>query len=163
MKMLLIALVFLVGCQKSDDTTQIRALFAEVAESAQKHDISGMMEHATKDFAAHPGAQTQDEVRPVLFIMMRRLGTFQVKYPDIHPEISADGRTATVKVPILLAKIQDVQDGQDAQEDTADPKAWADAMRDKFGDPYYFGFRLKKVSGKWKVWQAHVTGTRSLL
>lgn len=160
MKMLLIALVFLVGCQKSDDTTQIRALFAEVAESAQTHDIAGMFDHATKDFAAHPGAQTQDEVRPVLFIMMRRLGTFQVKYPDIHPEISADGRTATVKIPILLAK---TQAEQDVQQDTADPKAWADAMRDKFGDPYYFEFRLKKVSGKWKVWQARVTGTRSLL
>ena len=157
---LLIVLVFLGGCKESDDVAQIRALAAEVAETAQKQDISGMMEHVTKDFVAHPGAQTQSEVRPALFIILRQFGQFEVKYPDLHPKFSSDGLNATVKVPIVIAK---TQTEEDVAEDTSDPEAWAAAMRARFGDPYYFEFRLKKVGGKWKVWQAHVTGTRSIL
>ena len=148
--------VALAGCEKPDDVTQIRTIVLDIVDRAQAHDISGMMEHATRDFSASPGSHDEQKVRGVLLISFRRLGKFQLKHPEPGIKLGKDARTATVSLPFLV--VREGQEMPDLSSVTNDPAAWLDQAQTAVGDPYTVKMDLTKTGDGWKVREAEISG-----
>lgn len=162
--LLLLAITLaLVSCDdKQDDRALITARVAEIADLAERHDISGMMELTTRDYVANPGGRDSQDVRGVLLIALRRYGTFQIRHPEPSIDLDDSKKRASVTVPFLV--VREGEDFPDADLDqvTDDPEAWAKEVGEAVGDPYYLELSVRKVDGDWLVYKSTIRGTKSV-
>ena len=156
--LLVVTVAFIFGCEKPDDIAQIRAIVLQIGESAERHDINGMLEHATNDFTANPGNSDEQRVRGVLLISLRRYGKFQVKHPEPGIRLGKDKNTADVSLPFLI--VREGQQMPDLSSVADDPAAWLDQVGDAVGDPYTLELDFTKTGDGWKIRSAEISGTK---
>lgn len=148
------------ACDEKDDVALIEDVCEEIVVSAEKHDISGMMEHATDRFRGYPGARNEQDVRQLLFVAFRRYGEFDVVHPRFKVRLEPDAKAASVSVPFTIVREGESLDRAGLDELVASPDQWVDAVSEAVGDPYYLDMKFVKTGDDWKVRRADITGSQ---
>ncbi|MBN2342585.1 MAG: hypothetical protein JXX29_18865 [Deltaproteobacteria bacterium] len=147
------------GCEPEDDEQAIRALVAQAAERAEKHDISGLFDLATQTFVANPGSNDRRSSKAMLMIMFRRYGAFHIAYPVFGVDIASSRLEADVSVPFVV--VREGQTVPDIREFVEQPGKWLEEAS-KAADPFMLNAHLLKSDGEWKVDAVRITGRRSV-
>ncbi len=129
-------------------------LIQEGARLAEAHDIGGMMDLTMADFTADPGGHPRKEARRILFVMLKRYGSFRILYPQPSVKLSEDEQSASVKMNFLIA--QKEQSLPELELLYEDPTTWL-ATVDKSADLYTLSMELRYISGNWLLQKARIT------
>jgi hypothetical protein len=140
-------------CGEKDDVTAIRGLIKKGADHAEKHDIKGILELASKDLKVSPGDADRREVQRILWLAFRHYGDLKVAYPRPSVEISKDGRHASAQFPFLIVKKD--QSLPQLKDLVNDPQRWVQEVGER-ADLYRLKLSLSKSSGDWLVDQAQI-------
>lgn len=147
-------LLLLFACAKTAREEAVYQLIQQGVQLAQAHDLGGMMDLTRDDFTAGPGEHSRQEVRRILFVMLKRYGKFRILYPKPAVTLSEDELFASVKMNFIIA----TKDQNFAELDLLyqDPATWL-ATVDKRVDLYTLSMELRFESGNWLVQQARIT------
>jgi hypothetical protein len=146
-------------CETPDDETQIRALVAQGAQLAEKHDLGALIELTTADFVARPQHLDRQSVKGVLLLAFRRYGRFKIRHPRPEVELDPAGGAATATLPFVI--VRQGRQVPDLAELYEDPKEWLAEMIE-LADIYYLELGLTKEDDQWLVRRATLRGLKSL-
>jgi hypothetical protein len=156
---LFLACVLCPACSKTDDSEKIRSVIARGAALAEAHDISGILELATRDVRATPMDLDRRGIKGVLWRTFNYYGPLDILYPRPAVEVEADGHAATARFPFLIVKkghpVPDLKRLRD------NPMAWIEALGET-ADLYRLRLSFARQGGAWRVRQASLerfTGT----
>ena len=142
------------ACAKTDREKEVYQLIEQGVESAEKHNLSELMQITKDGFTAGPGNRSRQEVRRILFVVFKRFGEFTIHYPKPSVKMSVDENAAIVKMNFLMASKDSVF--PELKLFYEDLSAWIDTV-DKRADIYALTMELEYVSGSWLVTKATIT------
>lgn len=154
-----VAWAIFVACSSSDDGEKIRSLIAKGAALAEAHDITGILELASKDVRAMPMDLDRRGIKGVLWRTFNYYGPLKVLYPRPGIELKDDVNEASATFPFLIVKKEQRIPGLEKLRD--DPMAWLEAIGET-ADLYRIRLQLTQQDGNWLVAQAFLerfTGT----
>jgi hypothetical protein len=147
----LLVLGCILSCSSGDETAEIRELIKRGATLGEEHDISGLINLTSDDFAALPGNLDRRETRRILWLAFRHYGSFKVLYPLPSVDLKPDRRNASAVFPFLILR-------KDAsfpklKELYEDPQKWLEEVGEN-ADLYRLKLQLIKRDGRWMSRQA---------
>jgi len=152
---LVLSLSFLTACSRTPGEEAIYQLVEDGVNMAESHDLGGMLNLLEDGFIGGPGNYSKQEVRRILFVMLKRYGKFRILYPRPSIQLSEDGHVAIVKMNFLIASKQ--QPFPELDLLYSEPTAWLAAV-DKSADLYTLSMELDVESGEWLLRKARITG-----
>ena len=145
------------ACSQEDDVAAIRALIQKGAALTEAHDISSLMELASEDIVALPGAHNRLEIKRILWLALRRYGQIRVLYPKPSVDLSTEGDRASCAMFLLIVKkdrvIPELKDLYD------DPQGWLETVGDN-ADLYQLKLEWLKTDSRWLVKKARLDAFR---
>jgi len=141
------------SCAERDDVRAIRTLIKQGAVLAEKHDIGGTLELASKDLQALPGALDRRQVRGVLWRAFKYYGALKVIYPRPAVDVEKDSAHALARFPFLIVKKEHSLPKLEALYN--DPQGWLDEVGEN-ADLYRLKLDLVKNGGGWLVKEVHL-------
>ena len=148
-----IAVLCMASCAERDDVRAIRTLIERGAVLAEKHDIGGILELASEDLQALPGALDRRQVRGVLWRAFKYYGALRVIYPRPAVDVEKDSDHALARFPFLIVKKEHSLPKLEALYN--DPPGWLDEVG-KNADLYRLKLDLIKNGGGWLVNEVHL-------
>ncbi len=152
---LILSLSVLTACSRTPGEEAIYQLVEDGVSMAESHDLGGMINLLEDGFIAGPGNHSKQEVRRILFVMLKRYGKFRILYPRPSIQLSDDEQGAIVKMTLLIASKQ--QPFPELDLFYSEPTAWLAAV-DKSADLYTLSMELGIESGEWLLRKARITG-----
>lgn len=141
------------ACSQEDDVTAIRAIVQRGASLAEAHDISALMELATDDIVAQPGAYNRLAIKRIIWMALKHYGQIKILYPKPSVALSTEENRASCGVLFLIVKkdrvVPDLKDLYD------DPKGWLQTVGDN-ADLYRLELEMRKTDGRWRVRKARL-------
>lgn len=137
-----------VSCSEQDDTEAIRAVVQKGAGLAEKHDIGGILELASRDLQAMPGDLDRRAVKGVLWRAFKYYGPLKVLHPRADIEMDEHMNQASAQVPFLIVKRE--QTYPELEELYDHPLAWLQEVGEN-ADLYRLKLRLINHKGQWLV------------
>jgi hypothetical protein len=144
---LLVVVTCAAGCRGRDDEAAIRAMIGDAARLAEKHDAFSILDLATEDFVAEPGALDRHEVQGVLQQAFLRYGRFTILTPRPSVEISPPDM-AEARVPFVVVRAGTAI--PDLGGLVEDHERWIEEAA-RTADPYVLELSFLKTGGRWKV------------
>ena len=133
------------ACSQQDDAAAIRKLVQKGAALAEAHNISGLMELATKDIVGQPGGYDRSAINRILWLALKHYGQIKILYPKPSVTLLAEDNRASCGIYVLIVKkdrvIPDLQDLYD------DPKGWIDTVGEN-ADLYQLFFYAQRLQLK---------------
>lgn len=148
-------LLLLNGCSKTDREEEVYRLIQQVVELAEGHKLGGVMDLTQDGFTVDPGNRSSNEVRRVLFVTFKRFGEFRILYPKPSVRLSEDEGTAIVKMNFLITKKD--KTFPELELLYADSAAWLKSV-DERSDIYTLSMELGYETGDWLVKKARISG-----
>mgnify|MGYP001183680135 FL=1 len=153
-----LSLLSLAGCAKTDDEAEIRRIVATGVTLAEARDVKGLLSLTTDRFTAHPGARDRREVSLTLLMAFRQYGKFTISHPAYDVELFTDAGEASVNLPFII--LREGKDVPGVRELVNSPQEWVQQAA-QVADPYYLSLSFAKDDGTWKVSAATLRGIRS--
>jgi hypothetical protein len=148
-----VAVLCMASCAERDDVRALRTLIKQGAMLAEKHDIGGILELASEDFQALPGALDRRQVRGVLWRAFKYYGALKVIYPRPAVDVEKDSDHALARFPFLIVKKEHSLPKLEALYN--DPQGWLDEVGEN-ADLYRLKLDLIKNGGGWLVNEVHL-------
>jgi hypothetical protein len=141
------------SCTEKDEAEVLRGMIRKGAALAEEHDVGGLIDLTTEDFAALPGNRDRHEVRGILLMAFRHYRQFRILYPEPSVELSGSGDAASSRVYFLIVR-QD-RSYPNLDELTKDPKGWVEEVGEN-ADLYRLELDFVKKKGDWVASRAHL-------
>jgi hypothetical protein len=137
-----------ISCGKGDDVSAIRALIEQGVESAEAHDIGGVLEPATSNLKVMPGNLDRREAKAALWRAFKHYGTMQILHPRPSIDVNEGKAEAFAALPFLILKRE--QPYPELDKLSEDPMAWLREVGEH-ADLYRLKMELVKEGSQWLV------------
>ena len=141
------------ACSQEDDAAAILQLIQNGARLAEAHDISGLMELATKDIVGQPGAYNRPAIKRIIWSALKHYGQIDILFPKPSITLLAEDHRASCGILVLIVKKDRVIPGLKDLYD--DPKGWIEMVGDN-ADLYQLNLEMRKTDGRWRVCKARL-------
>jgi len=142
-----------VACSRQDDAEKVRLLIAKGASLAEAHDLSGLLQLASKDVRASPRDLDRRGIKKVLWQTFNYYGQLKVLYPRPVVEMKDEAHEASAQFPFLIVRKE--QTLSDLEGLRSDPIAWIEKIGET-ADLYRLRLLLTKQDGTWFVNRAYL-------
>lgn len=147
------------ACAQKDDAAAIRTMIQEGAKLTEDHDINGMMELATEDIVAQPGAYNRLAIKRIIWSALMHYGKIRILYPKPAVDLYNKDNQAFCGMYLLIVKkdriVPDLKDLYD------DPKSWLETVGEN-ADLYQLKLEMLKTDGRWRVRKAHLEAFKGM-
>jgi hypothetical protein len=121
-------------------------LIKKGVESAEAHDIGGVLEPATSNLKVMPGNLDREKAKAALWRAFKYYGTMRIFHP--RPSIDVDEGKAFADLPFLV--VRRGQPYPELEKLPEDPMAWLREVGEH-ADLYRLKMELTKGNGRWQV------------
>ena len=145
--------------QETSDEEQIRKIIATAVELAEKKDIGGIMELASKDFMVMPRRMGRRETKGMLFYIFQRYQNLSILYPRPSVHVEPGASMGSASVVFLLLKGNDTRPDVEGLSDDLDK--WVRKVGD-YTSLYRLKLSFEKEDDDWLLERAHLERFKGL-